>query len=140
MRASAGAQEQVPDVLATAARAIEVIIGNAIARHLALDGNFAVIGILTAGLAVAVSNTSSTVAVPTGLRVDEPEKITSDISSPRNTRAEPSPITQRTASMMLDLPQPLGPTMPVRLVGAWKVVGSTKDLKPASFIAVSRMN
>ncbi len=82
---------------------------------------------------------SSTVAVPTGLRPEDPENMTSDISSPRSTRAEPSPMTQRTASMMLDLPQPLGPTTPVRLVGARKVVASTKDLKPASLIAVSRI-
>jgi hypothetical protein len=64
-----------------------------------------------------LSKISSTVAVPTGLRVDEPEKITSAIDSPRSTLAELSPMTQRTASMMFDLPQPLGPTMPVRLVG-----------------------
>ena len=42
--------------------------------------------------------------------------------------------------MILDLPQPLGPTMAVRLVGAVKVVASTKDLKPASLIAVSRID
>jgi hypothetical protein len=41
--------------------------------------------------------------------------------------------------MVLDLPQPFGPTMPTRLLGKWMVVGSTKDLKPASFILLSRM-
>jgi hypothetical protein len=55
-----------------------------------------------------LSKISSTVAVPTGLRVDEPEKITSAIDSPRRTLAEASPMTQRTASMMFDLPQPFG--------------------------------
>ena len=54
-----------------------------------------------------------------------------------STLADPSPMTHRTASIILDLPQPLGPTMPVRLVGAKKVVASTKDLNPASLIAVS---
>ena len=34
-------------------------------------------------------------------------------------------------------PQPLGPTTPVRLLGKWTEVGSTKDLKPASLIRVS---
>ena len=47
----------------------------------------------------------------------EPLKITSAIDSPRRCLAEISPITQRTASMMLDLPQPFGPTTPVRLLG-----------------------
>src|SRR6185503_8715212 len=50
-----------------------------------------------------------------------------------------SPITQRTASMMLDLPQPLGPTTPIRLLGKLTAVGSTKDLKPASLILLSRI-
>src|SRR5690606_22820940 len=50
-----------------------------------------------------------------------------------------SPITQRIASMMFDLPQPFGPTTPVMLVGKCRVVGSTNDLKPASLIVVRRM-
>src|SRR5688500_12235872 len=41
--------------------------------------------------------------------------------------------------MMLDLPQPLGPTTPVMLVGRCRVVGSTKDLKPDSLIVDRRM-
>ena len=49
----------------------------------------------------------------TGLRADEPWKITSSIFAPRITRARCSPSTQRTASETLDLPQPLGPTMAV---------------------------
>src|SRR6185312_14373157 len=75
-----------------------------------------------------------------GLRPDEPEKITSVSASPRRRLAALSPMTQRIASMMLDLPQPLGPTMPVRLVGRCSVVGSTKDLKPASLMVVRRMS
>src|SRR6266853_1041021 len=59
--------------------------------------------------------------------------------SPRRCLAESSPITQRTASMTFDLPQPLGPTTPVRLLGKVICVGSTKDLKPASLILVSRI-
>jgi len=39
----------------------------------------------------------------------------------------------------LDLPQPLGPTTPTRLPGMVNVVGSTKDLNPASLILRSRM-
>src|SRR5690606_11941613 len=86
-----------------------------------------------------LSKTSSTVACETGLREVEPEKITSVSESPRRRLAELSPITLRTASMMFDLPQPLGPTTPVMLVGRWSVVGSTNDLKPESLIVDRRM-
>jgi len=61
----------------------------------------------------ALSKISSTVAWPTGLRELEPEKITSVSESPRRRLAALSPITQRIASMMLDLPQPLGPSRAV---------------------------
>ena len=74
-----------------------------------------------------------------GARLPEPLKMTSAMASPRRWRAALSPITQRTASMRLDLPQPLGPTMPTRLPGMGIRVGSTKDLNPASRMAVSRM-
>src|SRR6185312_7429280 len=86
-----------------------------------------------------LSNRSSTIALPTGLRPDDPEKITSVSESPRRRLAALSPMTQRIASMMLDLPQPFGPTMPDMLVGRCRVVGSTKDLNPASLIVVKRM-
>src|SRR5690606_3722887 len=86
-----------------------------------------------------LSKTSSTVACDTGLREVEPEKMTSVSESPRRRLAELSPITQRTASMMLDLPHPLGPTTPVMLVGRCRTVGSTKDLKPESLIVDRRM-
>src|SRR5690606_13190855 len=46
--------------------------------------------------------------------------------------------TQRTASMMLDLPQPLGPTTPTSWPGSRKLVGSANDLKPESLIELSR--
>ena len=64
-----------------------------------------------------LSNTSSTNALPTGLREFEPLKMTSAIESPRRCFADVSPITQRTASMMFDLPQPLGPTTPTSWPG-----------------------
>src|SRR5690606_40514455 len=86
-----------------------------------------------------LSKMSSTVACETGLREVEPEKITSVSESPRRRLAELSPMTQRTASMMFDLPQPLGPTTPVMLVGRCRTVGSTKDLKPESLIVDRRM-
>ena len=58
--------------------------------------------------------------------------------SPRISLADDSPNTQRTASMMLDLPQPFGPTTPTSCPGSMKLVGSTKDLKPESLIEFRR--
>src|SRR3990167_200258 len=81
-----------------------------------------------------LSNTSSTDACPTGLRALEPLKMTSVKASPRRYLGEFSPITQDTASMIFDLPQPFGPTTATRLLGSMMLVGSTNDLKPASLI------
>ena len=50
-----------------------------------------------------------------------------------------SPITQRKASTRFDLPQPFGPTTPVRPGSIRKSVGSTKDLNPISRSRVSFM-
>src|SRR3954469_15593983 len=86
-----------------------------------------------------LSKTNSTDAVPTGLRDAEPLNTTSAMESTRRCLAEISPMTQRTASMMLDLPQPFGPTTPMRLLGKLTEVGSTKDLKPASLILLRRI-
>src|SRR5690606_22112723 len=85
-----------------------------------------------------LSKISSTEALAAGLRSDEPLKITSCMDSPRSSDAFDSPSTQRTASMMLDLPQPLGPTTPTSWPGTSNAVGSTNDLKPASLICFSR--
>ena len=65
-------------------------------------------------------------------RVPVPAKITSSISEPRICLAEVSPITHFSASTRFDLPQPLGPTMPVMPDSIASSVGSTKDLKPES--------
>jgi hypothetical protein len=51
-----------------------------------------------------------------------------------------SPITQRSASSRFDLPQPLGPTTPVKPASmTMSSVGSTNDLKPRSLSRVMRM-
>ena len=63
--------------------------------------------------------------------------MTSTIDSPLRFFAESSPNTHLTASITLDLPQPLGPTTPTKLVGKDIFVGSTKLLKPASFMCLS---
>src|SRR6267154_105760 len=54
------------------------------------------------------------------------------ISLPCICLAEVSPITHFMASTRFDLPQPLGPTMPVMPGSMASSVGSTKDLKPES--------
>src|SRR6185437_13870586 len=78
----------------------------------------------------ALSIVSDTSAMLRAGRVAEPAKITSSISPPRSRRADASPITQRSASTRFDLPQPLGPTMPVSPGSIASSVGSTNDLKP----------
>src|SRR5476651_1319381 len=91
-----------------------------------------------AALPRELSNSNSTLARATGFLCPEPLKITSCMESPRSAEALDSPNTQRTASIRLDLPQPLGPTMPTSWPGTSIVVGSTKDLKPASLSCVRR--
>ena len=80
-----------------------------------------------------------TLAMPEGRRAEEPLKMTSIIAPPRRLLADCSPRTHLMASTMLDLPQPLGPTMPV--TGASKRISvlSAKDLNPASVSLLNRM-
>src|ERR1700726_2730605 len=52
------------------------------------------------------------------------------MSAARSDLCEVSPIAQRNASTRFDLPQPFGPTTPVRPGSITKSVGSTNDLKP----------
>src|SRR5574344_1525456 len=65
--------------------------------------------------------------------------MTSCILPPRRALALCSPSTQRMESAMLDLPQPLGPTMAVTPGSKRSVEGSAKDLKPCSFRALRYM-
>ena len=63
--------------------------------------------------------------------------MTSTIDSPLKFFAESSPNTHLIASITLDLPQPFGPTTPTIFVGKDIFVGSTKLLKPDSFMCFS---
>ena len=65
--------------------------------------------------------------------------MTSSMPEARRLLNELSPITQRSASTRLDLPQPFGPTTPVRPGSIRKSVGSTKVLKPTRRRRVSFM-
>ena len=85
-----------------------------------------------------MSNVSSTEERLAALRVVVPLKITSCMDSPRSSLARDSPSTQRTASMMLDLPQPFGPTTPTSCPGSMNWVGSANDLKPESLMEFRR--
>ena len=71
-----------------------------------------------------------TSAIERADREPEPAKITSSMPEPRIDLALFSPIAQRSASSRLDLPQPFGPTIPVRPGSTCTSVGSTNDLKP----------
>src|SRR5258705_524837 len=51
--------------------------------------------------------------MPSGPRESDPAKMTSCMAPPRRCLADCSPMHQRMASTMLDLPQPLGPTTAV---------------------------
>ena len=79
------------------------------------------------------SSRIETSAKSRGGRVAVPAKMTSSMPPPRSDLGLDSPIAQRIASSRLDLPQPLGPTTPVRPGSIRSSAGSTKLLKPLSF-------
>ena len=58
--------------------------------------------------------------------------MTSSIFEDRSVRGPCAPSTQATASTMLDLPEPLGPTTTVTPGSNSRVAVSAKDLKPLS--------
>ena len=61
--------------------------------------------------------------------------MTSGILPPRKFLAEDSPSAQRKLSVILDLPEPLGPTTAVTPLSNSMVVLSAKDLKPCISIS-----
>ena len=77
-----------------------------------------------------LSRTSVTSAAFFGALSSEPEKMMSSVFCPRRFRMFCSPSTQRTASEILLLPQPFGPTMTVMPSANSIVVLSAKDLNP----------
>src|SRR5262245_38218233 len=88
----------------------------------------------------SLEKVSVTSASPTPLREVLPWKIRSSIFWPRSDLALCSPSAQRTDSEIFDLPQPLGPTMPVMPGRILTLVFSPNDLKPWSVIASRRMD
>ena len=115
-RAEAGAEEQLRDVLAAAAHAVQEV------RRLCRRARRRASARPRRSSRTrrrACRRCCRTRVRPRPCRpacaMPEPLKMTSAIESPRRCLAEISPITQRTASMMFDLPQPFGPTTPTRL-------------------------
>src|SRR6202451_1125081 len=77
-----------------------------------------------------LSIVSETSARPSGGREVVPAKTTSSILPPRSDLAPCSPITQDSASTMLDLPEPFGPTTQVMPGSRRSEVAEANDLKP----------
>src|SRR5208337_1654668 len=77
-----------------------------------------------------LSSRSPTSAMLREGRLPEPEKMTSSMPEPRMALNELSPITQRRASTRFDLPQPFGPTTPVKPDSILNSAASQKLLKP----------
>src|SRR5215210_236381 len=78
----------------------------------------------------ALSRTTSTSASPRAWTPWAPEKITSCIDWPRTASGDCSPSAHSTASVTLDLPDPLGPTITETPGENSRRVRSGKDLKP----------
>src|SRR3954451_18099971 len=84
------------------------------------------------------SSRIETSAKSRGGRVAVPAKMTSSMPPPRSDFGLDSPIAQRIASRRFDLPQPLGPTTPVRPGSMRSSAGSTKLLNPLSLSRLMR--
>ena len=84
----------------------------------------------------ALSRMSSTSAAVRACMPRPPPKMTSCIDCPRTASGDCSPIAQSTASVTLDLPEPLGPTMTDTPGPNSMRVRSGNDLKP--FIEIDR--
>ena len=86
-----------------------------------------------------LSKVSDTLALPPCLRFLVPLKMTLLIFSLRSCLVFCSPSTHRTASTILDLPQPLGPTMPITSSEKLMTLVSAKLLNPLICIDCRRM-
>src|ERR1051326_2200581 len=79
-----------------------------------------------------------TYAIPSAFRSRVPAKITSSMRVPRRLLADCSPSTQLMASLMLDFPQPFGPTMAAMPSPPKRnSLRSQNDLKPCSSTRLS---
>src|SRR4051812_45396765 len=88
----------------------------------------------------ALSSTTSTSASARACTPWPPAKITSCIDWPRTASGDCSPSAHSTASVMLDLPEPFGPTITDTPGENVSRVRSGKDLKPFSVIELRCMS
>ena len=129
-RAGGGVGEQDLHVAGTHVAAVDAIdrpASRSIRREISrISRSFTAAGAVRSELSIVIT----TSAWFRDGRLPEPAKITASMSAARSDLCEVSPIAQRSASTRFDLPQPFGPTTPVRPGSIMKSVGSTKDLKP----------
>ena len=92
----------------------------------------AISGVSMRNAPVELSSVSVASAKPSAGRACVPPNITSSIFAPRSSLELISPITQRIASEIFDLPLPFGPTIAVISSSKRISVLSAKDLKPCS--------
>src|SRR5262245_24350471 len=92
-----------------------------------------------ASSASSLDSSKDTSAMPRGPVSALPLQMTSSMASPRRCFALCSPMTQRIASTMFDLPQPFGPTIPVIPSGRSRTVRSMNDLNPLSSSRLTRI-
>src|SRR5919202_3720756 len=78
----------------------------------------------------SLSSTSETSAMPSGCLDADPAKMTSSGLRALTALADCSPSTHSTASLILDLPEPFGPTMTTMPGWSSVEVREAKDLKP----------
>src|ERR1700704_3267352 len=101
------------------------------------------IEISLSGRSTVPSELSSTISTSAALRACTPRpppKITSCIDCPRTASGDCSPIAHSTASVTLDLPEPLGPTTTLTPGPKSRRVRSGKDLKPFNVSAFRRIS
>ena len=128
--ADPGVREQLLDIEQPAGRTVDRVLrlARCATSALVMQTSEKSIGSNPAELSI-VSETS---ARPRRARLGVPAKMTSSILEERNVRGPCAPSTQATASTMLDLPDPFGPTTTVTPGSNSRVEVSAKDLKPFS--------
>ena len=127
LAADAGVGEQLLHVEQPARHAVDRVLALAAAEQDAGERDLVELDRQQAGELSSVRLTS---ARPSAGRFSVPAKMTSSIFCERTDRGACAPSTQATASTMLDLPDPLGPTTTVTPGSRVMVVASANDLKP----------
>lgn len=127
----AGAHEDVLHVAAAHLLIVDEVRIAAVARDDALDGKLRIAPPGPLDRAVGVVEHQFDRSAGRCRTIHRTRKMSSLMDvEPRNSETRASPSTQRMASITLDLPQPLGPTIPATAPGNSMTVVSAKLLKP----------